>query len=71
MLEQPVAYTVASYIGFISSRERTPVLRGRRGPRDALLEELARRLRELEPSGAFVERNRASRFLVTARRPLA
>ena len=67
VLEQPVAYTVASYIGFISSRERIRQLAG--DARDALLEELAGRLRELEPSGAFVERNLV--YLVTARRPLA
>jgi SAM-dependent methyltransferase len=63
VFDQPVAYTVESYVGFISSRDRVRQIVGDR--RDALLEALSERLGALEPSGAFVERNLA--FVVTAR----
>jgi ubiquinone/menaquinone biosynthesis C-methylase UbiE len=63
VFDQPVAYTVESYVGFISSRDRVRQIAGER--RDALLEALAERLAELEPSGAFVERNLA--YVLTAR----
>jgi ubiquinone/menaquinone biosynthesis C-methylase UbiE len=63
VFDQPVAYTVESYVGFISSRDRVRQVIGAR--RDALLEALGDRLRDLEPSGAFVERNLA--YVVTAR----
>ncbi len=64
VLDQPVAYTVESYVGFVSSRDRIRQIAG--AHREALLETLDARLRRLEPSGAFVERNLA--YIVTARR---
>jgi ubiquinone/menaquinone biosynthesis C-methylase UbiE len=62
--EQPIAYTVERYVGYVSSRER---IRQLVGPRmDELLEELRTRMTQLEPTGAFIEQNLA--YVVSARR---
>ena len=62
--EQPIAYTVERYVGYVSSRERIRQLLG--GQMDALLRELSERITRLEPSGAFIEQNLA--YVVSARR---
>jgi ubiquinone/menaquinone biosynthesis C-methylase UbiE len=62
--EQPVAYTVERYVGYVSSRERIRQLLGAR--MDELLSELSARLTQLEPTGAFVEQNLA--YVISARR---
>ena len=62
--EQPVAYTIDSYVGYVSTRDRLRRLAGERT--DELLERLLARLQEEVPSGAFVERNLA--YVVSARR---
>jgi len=64
VFEQPVAYTVKSYLGYQSSRDRIQRLAGTH--RDELLALLEERLLREVPSGAFVERNLA--YVVTARR---
>ena len=64
VFEQPVAYTVSSYVGYVSSRDRVRQIAG--DHREELLELLADRLRALEPSGAFVERNLV--YVVSAQR---
>jgi ubiquinone/menaquinone biosynthesis C-methylase UbiE len=61
---QDVPYTVEAYVGFTRSRE---TVRQRAGDhRDELLRVLEERLRALEPSGRFVERNLA--YVISARR---
>jgi ubiquinone/menaquinone biosynthesis C-methylase UbiE len=62
--EQPIAYTVERYVGYVSSRERILQLVGTR--MDELLEELRARMMQLEPTGAFIEQNLA--YVVSARR---
>jgi ubiquinone/menaquinone biosynthesis C-methylase UbiE len=62
--EQPIAYTVERYVGYVSSRERIQQLLGPR--MDELLSELHERIARLEPSGAFIEQNLA--YVVSARR---
>jgi SAM-dependent methyltransferase len=63
VFEQPVAYTRESYVGFVSSRDRIRQIAGDRI--HELLELLGERLAELQPSGAFVERNLV--YVVSAR----
>jgi SAM-dependent methyltransferase len=63
VFEQPVTYTIDSYIGYVSSRDRFRRIAGERS--DELLDVLAARLREREPAGAFVERNLV--YVVSAR----
>jgi ubiquinone/menaquinone biosynthesis C-methylase UbiE len=62
--EQPIAYTVERYVGYVSSRERIRQLLGSR--MDELLGELGERISQLEPTGAFIEQNLA--YVVSARR---
>jgi SAM-dependent methyltransferase len=64
VFEQPVTYTIESYVGYISSRDRFRRLAGARY--DEVLEALAGRLDALEPTGAFVERNLV--YIVSARK---
>ncbi|HEY1479581.1 MAG TPA: class I SAM-dependent methyltransferase [Gaiellales bacterium] len=65
--EQPIAYTVERYVGYVSSRERIRQLLGTR--MDELLGELGERIAQLEPTGAFIEQNLA--YVVSARRSAA
>jgi ubiquinone/menaquinone biosynthesis C-methylase UbiE len=62
--EQPIAYTVERYVGYVSSRERIRQLVGEH--MEELLEELRLRLARMEPTGAFIEQNLA--YVVSARR---
>jgi ubiquinone/menaquinone biosynthesis C-methylase UbiE len=64
VFEQPVAYTIGRYVGYQSSRDRIRQLAGEH--REDLLQRLDLRLRALEPSGAFVERNLA--YVISAER---
>ena len=62
--EQPVPYTIESYVGWVSSRERIRQIAGEK--REQLLTRLGERLEALVPSRAFVERNLA--YVISARR---